>query len=75
MLDSMTTVIGTAVLGIAGWAVRLESRISGQDIRHQDLKELIETKFKGADDKIDAKFAGMDARLQRIEQALNGKLR
>ena len=54
----------TLIVGIIVWAVRLEGRINTADQKHLDLKELIE-----------AKFEGLDNRLERIERALNGALR
>ena len=53
----------SAIGGIGVWALRLESRITANDVRHVDLKELIEVRFDA-----------VDQRLERIEKALNGAI-
>jgi len=71
MLDALTTLFifaTTTTVGTIIWGLRLEGEVRTAkaltDQRHEDLKELINAKFD---------FAGQ--RLERIEKALNGKLR
>ena len=52
-----------AIIGGVVWAVRLEGRVNTAIQRHEDLKELINTKFDA-----------IEQRLDRIERALNGAL-
>lgn len=54
---------GQVIVGIV-WGVRLEGKVNLQEQRTTDLKELINTRFDGTDE-----------RLKRIERAMNGKLR
>lgn len=56
-------VVAQAITGVI-WGVRLEGKVNLQDQRTTDLKELI-----------NARFDGTDQRLGRIEKALNGNLR
>lgn len=70
----MTTLIVTlgcfavshAIAGIV-WGVRLEGRSDAN-------KELVGQRFADLKELIDAKFDGVDQRLHRIERALNGSL-
>ena len=66
MVAILTTIsvfiIGQAIAGII-WGVRLEGKVNLQDQRTTDLKELINQRFDGTDE-----------RLKRIERALNGSL-
>lgn len=55
-------VIATAI-GSLVWGLRLEGEVKTAKQRHDDLKELIEVRFDAT-----------DARLERIEKALNGAL-
>lgn len=51
-------------LAVVGWAFNLSSRVSVQEQRHEDLLELISTRFDAVND-----------RLERIEDAMNGAFR
>ena len=64
MLEYLTGLLGTALLGVIGWAFQLNSRVSVLEQQHVDLKELITEKFDAVTD-----------RLERIEDALNGALK
>ena len=69
MLEALFGAICTVAIGLVGWGVRLESRTNVSEQRHDDLKELIETKFEVVVAKLDA----FDRRLERVERhVLNG---
>lgn len=53
--------LATSLVGVIVWAIRLEGRVNTSDQKHSDLKELI-----------NAKFEGLDKRLERMERILNG---
>jgi len=57
-------VVATLIGGIF-WGGRLEGRVNGVEQRHEDLKDYLQ-------DILDAKFAGMVSRLERIERSVNG---
>lgn len=57
------------------WGLRLEGRVNTSEQRFEDLKELIEAKFDGLDEKQKVIHENADNRLARIERALNGHLR
>ena len=63
MLETMMSVMGTAVLGVFGWALHLNTRVSVLESQRESLKELIE-----------ARFDAVENRLDRIERAMNGHL-
>lgn len=53
----------TSTLGIVGWALRLESKVTQEAIQREALKELISSKLDG-----------IAQRLGRIEKGMNGHL-
>ena len=59
--------LGISIVGAIAWAIRLEGRVNTvekvTELKHTDLKELINTKFDS-----------ISSRLERIERALNGAL-
>lgn len=57
MLEYLIGFLGTALLGVIGWAFQLSSRVSVLEQQHVDLKELINTRFDS-----------VDIRLERIEK-------
>lgn len=75
-LGTILAILGivSTIMGVVAWALRLEGRINTAEKltetkdelymqKHNDLKELINSKFDTADN-----------RLERIERALNGAL-
>jgi hypothetical protein len=64
---SLAIYISTVFIGGLVWAVRLEGRVNTQETltksKHEDLKELITTRFDSA-----------DKRMERIERSMNGRL-
>jgi len=54
-----------SLIGGIFWGGRLEGRVNGVEQRHEDLKDYLQ-------DILDAKFAGMVSRLERIERSVNG---
>lgn len=56
------TLLGGTMLAIIPWAFRLEGRVNVQDVKQEDLKELILAKLQALDD-----------RTKRIESRINGK--
>lgn len=63
MSDAVVSILGLMFIGVFGWTIQLGNRVSVLEQQHVDLKELIE-----------AKFSGLDKRLERIEHSLNGHL-
>lgn len=63
MIDGLMPAVGFVIGGLV-WGLRLEGRVNTADQRFLDLKELI-----------NSQFSGMDRRLERIERAMNGRLR
>lgn len=64
MLDSITTLLGGAVLGVFAWAFHLGNRVSVLETQRDSIRELIETRFDE-----------VERRLVRIERAMNGHLK
>lgn len=60
-MGNVVAFLGTVLIAVIGWAIRLESKVNVQDQKFDDLKELIE-----------AKFDMIAQRLGRIETAMNG---
>jgi len=56
--------LGTALLGVMGWAFQLHSRVGVLEQQHLDLKDLINYRFDNT-----------DSRLDRIERSMNGSLK
>src|SRR3972149_1343670 len=54
-----------SLIGGIFWGGRLEGRVNSVEQRHEDLKDYLQ-------DILDAKFAGMVSRLERIERSVNG---
>lgn len=75
MFNAIITVMGAAILGIFGWAFQLNSRVSVQETKHDDLKDLINTKMDALKDNIEFNYNSISARLDRIERAMNGALK
>jgi hypothetical protein len=63
MWETILGVAGTAFLGVLGWAVNLSNRVTIIETQQMDLRTLIESKFEE-----------VNRRLERIENAMNGKL-
>jgi hypothetical protein len=63
MLEALVGILGTAVLGVFGWSFSISNRITKMETKQEDLPKYL-----------DAKFDGLDARLERIERAMNGSL-
>ncbi len=61
MLEAIIGVMGTAFLAVLGWAIQLSGEVKVIKAEHDGLKELIESKFDG-----------VNQRLDRIEKAMNG---
>ena len=61
--NALLGILTTAFLAIVGWAFNLESRMTILTQKHEDLRELINSRFDGS-----------DGRLDRIERSLNGAL-
>ena len=53
----------TSVFGIIVWGLRLEGKQMTAEVHHNDLKELINTRFDS-----------IDQRLDRVERSMNGFL-
>jgi hypothetical protein len=64
MLETLIGILGTGFLGMIGWVIQLGSRVSVAETRHEDLLELINTRFDE-----------VSRRLDRIERAMNGALK
>lgn len=61
-VETMLGTLITLVVALIGWGARLEIKVATTAQQHEDLKELINSKFDG-----------MDKRLERIERhVLNG---
>lgn len=56
------------------WGLRLEGRVNTTQQQIVDHKELNKERESGIKELINAKFDGTDARLDRIERAMNGRL-
>ena len=59
MLEAVVGILGTAVIGVFGWAFQLSNRVSVIEAENEGLRELINTKF-----------AEVNRRLDRIEEKL-----
>jgi plastocyanin domain-containing protein len=59
MLETAVGILGTAVIGVFGWAFQLSNRVSVIEAENEGLRELINTKF-----------AEVNRRLDRIEEKL-----
>lgn len=59
MLETVTSIIGTVVIGIVGWAFQLSNKVS-----------VIEAEYEGLQKLINAQFAEVNRRLGRIEDKL-----
>jgi hypothetical protein len=72
--SAIVTVLGSASFACIGWVFQrayvLGTRVSVLETKQADLPNLINSKFDGMGYKIDA----MNARLDRIERAMNGAL-
>lgn len=64
MLQTIVSLLGTALIGVIAWTVQLGNRVSVTETRQQDLPALL-----------DAKFDPINVRLARIERSLNGHLK
>ena len=60
IMEAITGILGTATIGLAKWAVGVESRLNVTASKAEDLKELISTKVDH-----------LDKRLDRIETTLS----
>lgn len=61
MWETITGVMGTAMLGIIAWAFQLNSRLA-----------VVETKQEGFEQHILSKFDEISRRLERIETKIDG---
>ena len=59
MLEAAVGILGTAVLGVFGWAFQLSNRVSVIEAENEGLRELITTQF-----------TEVKRRLDRIEEKL-----
>lgn len=64
MLTTIVGVIGAGLLGVIGWAFNINSSV-----------EVLKTKHDGLITLIDTRFEEINRRLDRIERALNGRVR
>lgn len=64
MIEAILGTMGAAFLAVFGWAFSLQNRLI-----------VVETEYEGLKELINSKFAGVEQRLERIEQAMNGSLR
>lgn len=64
MLTAIVGVLGAGLLGVIGWAFNINSSV-----------EVLKTKHDGLITLIDTRFEEMNRRLDRIERALNGRVR
>ena len=64
MLSTILGIVSTVTLIIVGWAFQVSSKVNVLDQKHADLTILINFRFDA-----------LDARLKRIEQALNGSIK
>ena len=68
MLETIVGVLATFVLGIGGWAVSLNAKVSVLESRHEDLLTLIASKFDGMSEQLDNLQDVLKARAERIDQ-------
>lgn len=62
--DAILGVVSLISVAALGWAFSLAERMS-----------VVETEYDGLKELINARFDGVDQRLKRIEQSMNGHLR
>jgi len=60
MLSTIVGVLSTAFIGLLGWAVQLHTRVASLEAKDGALRELLESKF-----------AEINRRLERIENAVH----
>lgn len=53
MLEAIVTFLGAALLGVFGWAFQISNKISVIEAEYEGLRELINEKFKGVNDRLD----------------------
>lgn len=75
MSDVLTAVLGTAVAALGAWVFNTNSKVDVTDQRVSDLKEKIEGQDETLQQLMEVQFEAMNARLGRIETALNGALK
>jgi hypothetical protein len=64
--------VGTLLAALAGWGVRLESRISVQKALHESYVESQEDEKESIKELINVQFIAVHQRLDRIERSMNG---
>ena len=67
MLSALVGIIGTALLGVIGWAFSLQSRVSVLEADKVSLRELLDAKLEN----ISGQVVGVTIRLDRIERKLD----
>ena len=65
-MEFIMGILGTAFLGICGWAVSMNSRVSVLEQRHEDLITFLDDRF----DMVNANIEGVTDRLASIEDKL-----
>ena len=59
MIEALSGILGTAFLGVLGWAYTLSNRVL-----------VLETSYQGLEDLINLRFNEVDRRLDQIEDKL-----
>ena len=68
MLETVVSVLSALVIGIGAWAVTLNAKVSVLESRHQDLLTLIESKFDGMTDRLEAVQETLRSRTTAVDQ-------
>lgn len=63
-METILSVVSTVCLATVGWAFSLNAKVAVLEEKEQGLRELIESRFDG-----------VDQRLDRIERSMNGSLK
>jgi hypothetical protein len=74
VLESFVGIIGTLLLVTIGWAFRTTSTVSVLDERCNGLEKLLDIKDDDLRELISSRFDAIEGRLDRIERSMNGAL-
>lgn len=81
MMEAVIGTLGAGLMGIFGWAMTLNSRLSVQERAHEDFLRYLDSKLdavkllnESISTKMDIKFGAQEQRLDRIERSMNGHL-
>jgi hypothetical protein len=75
LIGYILSAFGTLFVGIFGWVLRIDARVSVQEKETTNLKDWIDEKTENVLTQVNLRADMTEQRLNRIERALNGYMK